>query len=545
MATIKWINGKSASYLSTTGWSGGVAPGAADTAVISSAGDAAPTKSGQLLVPATGSSKAYLAGLTLDTLTQHQTTNTAGVTETYFTTLAPSQVPAGETVSGGVIDLIAGGSEAALYLQNSTLGAKTTLNVNGDAYVSAGYSDTLAGAINIGLPFSVNGVAQPQPKADAFGHTSALYLDLQAWGSWTGANVPASYIPGINNTGTITIGGGAAMMVAIHAETASLLKTGLKTETSLPPESSQFDNNGAIKVEAGGLFNSYVTNGNGIGQIVNNGTFYIHGGSGKLTEAVFATNVTGHGLINLQGDTQTNPAQTVAQFDAQVAGNSFLINDGGLLLQPGQFDVKSSGFTYSGGTVTFGGHSGILEIIAPIENTVAKLFGDTIAGFESGDTINLHYYMIATGTWSQQLVWTQSTHTLQLYNVLTNGGVQTKSLEASFTVSGTYASSSFHVSNASWNGEVGSAASLVISTTQTSATAAATTATTSAVVGMVSTDVASGDQATLASHLAPDSLTATFAPAAAHTGIDMPHLDYGPTLGALDAPSLHDHGALL
>ncbi len=535
MATIKWINGKSASYQSTTGWSGGVVPGAADTAVISSAGGAAPTKSGQLLVPGSGSSKAYLlASLTLDSLTQHQTTNSSGVTETYFTTLAPSQVPAGETVSGGTIDLIAGGSESALYLQNSTLGAATTLNVNGDAYVSAGYTNTLAGVINIGLPFSVAGVAQAQPKADAFGHTSALYLDLQAWGSWTGANVPASYTPGVNNTGTIAIGGGSAMMVAIHAETASLLKTGLKTETSLPPMSSQFDNNGTIKVEAGGLFNSYVTNGNGIGAIVNNGTFYIHGAAGSLTEAVFATNVTGHGLINLQGGTQTNAAQTVAQFDAQVAGNSFLINNGGLLLEPGQFDVKSSGFTYSGGTVTFGGHSGILEIIAPINNTVAKLFGDPITGFESGDTINLHYYMIANGTWSQQLVWTQASHTLQLFNVFTNGGVQSKSLEASFTLNGTYAASSFHISNATWNGQVGTAASVIISTTQTTPAAA-----------VVSADLASGDQATLASHTALDSSLAITSTATAHAALEPVHIDYHLTPSGLDALSLHDHGLLI
>ncbi len=533
MATIKWINGKSASYQSTTGWSGGVVPGAADTAVISSAGGAAPTKSGQLLVPGSGSSKAYLAGLTLDSLTQHQTTNTSGVTTTYFTTLAPSQVPAGETVSGGIIDLIAGGSESALYMQNSTLGSHTTLNVNGDAYVYAGYSDTLAGAINIGLPFSVGGVAQPQPKADAFGHTSALYLDIKAWGSWTGANVPASYTPGVNNTGTITIGGGSALVVALNADASSIFQTGPKTATSLPPMASQFDNNGTVKVEAGGLFDTIDTFG-GPALIVNNGTVDVFGASGKLTEAVFDANVTGHGLIDLQGGTQTNPAQTVAQFNAQVAGNSFLINDAGLLLQPGQFRAKSSGFTYSGGTVTFGGHSGILEIVAPLENTVAKLFGDAITGFESGDTINLHYYMIALGTWSQQLVWTQTTHTLQLFNVFNNGGILSKSLEASFTLNGTYAASSFHISNATWNGQVGTAASVIISTTQTTPGAA-----------VVAADLASGDQATLASHLTLDGGLATVTLAPAHAALEPVHLDHHWTPSGLDVLSLHDHGLLL
>jgi len=468
MTTIQWINGKTGSFKSGSSWTGGVVPDSADTAVIGSAGDAAPTKSGQLLVPAAGDSEAYLAGLKLDTLTSHQETKSSGVVETYFTTLAPSKVEVGETVSGGSIDLIAGGGESALYLQNSTLAAKTTLNVNGDAYVSGGYTNTLAGVINIGLPFSLGGVAQPQPKADAFGYSSALYLNIAAWGSWTGATVPSSYIPGVDNTGVITIGGGSAMVVAINAETASIVKTGAKTETSLPPMSSQFDNDGTLNVEAGGLFNSYVTNGNGIGEIVNDGTVDILGASGKVTRAVFGTNVTGDGTIDLQGETQTNAAETFAQFDAQVAGNSFTLNDGGLLLQPGQFDVKSSGFTYSGGTVTFASDSGILEIVAPVDNTVAALFGDTVAGFQAGDIINLHYDLIATGTWTQQLMWTQSSQILQLFNVLTNGGVQSRSLEASFTLSGTYTASSFEVSQASWNGEVGSAASVTIITTQAS-----------------------------------------------------------------------------
>jgi hypothetical protein len=474
MATIDWISGKTGSFQTAANWKGGVAPTAADTAVIDTAGDAAPTTSGQLLVPASGGSRAILAGLTIDGATTHQTTVAGGVDETYFTSLAPSQVPAGETVAGGLVDLIAGGAESALYLQNSTLGAKTTLNVNGDAYVYGGYTNTLAGAIDIGLPFSVAGVAQAQPKADALGFTSALYLDIQAWGSWTGPDVPAAYVPGVKNTGVITIGGGSAMVVALSTQASAVEKTGPKTETSLPPMSSQFDNNGTIKVEAGGLFNSFDTFGSGLGAIVDNGAVDVLGAAGKATRAVFGTNVSGDGTIDLQGGTQTSATQTVAQFDAQVAGASFTINNAGLLLEPGQFVVNASGYSYRGGTVAFASAKGDLEIVAPVENTVAKLFGDTITGFRAGDEIVLKYFITDTlGVWSQQLVWTQSTNTLQLYNVLTESGIPTKSLEASFKLTGTYAASSFKVEDASWNGELLSAASLVIVTTQAAPSAAA------------------------------------------------------------------------
>jgi hypothetical protein len=475
MATIDWINGKTGSFLTAANWKGGVAPTAADTAVIDAAGDVAPTKSSQLLVPATGDSRALLAGMTIDGATTHQTTVDGDVDETYFTSLAPGQVPAGETVAGGVIDMIAGGAESALYLQNSRLGGLTTLNVNGDAYVYGGYTNTIAGAINVGLPFSVGGVAQAQPKADANGFTSALYLDIQAWGSWTGPTVPAAYVPGVNNTGVITIGGGSAMVVAINAEASSILKTGPLSETSLPPQSSQFDNNGVIKVEAGGLFNSYVTYGAGLGAIVNNGTVDVLGAAGKLTRAGFGTNVTGHGTFNLQGGTQTSPTQTVAQFAAQVAGNSFTINNATLLFQPEQFVLNASGFSYSGGTVTFASAKGDLEIAAPVEHTVATMFGDTITGFRAGDEIALKYFITDTlGAWSQQLVWTQATNTLQLYNILTESGIPTKSLEASFKLTGTYAASSFKVEDAAWNNQLLTAASLVIVTTQATPTAAAT-----------------------------------------------------------------------
>ena len=464
MATIDWITGKSASFLTAAAWAGGVAPGAADTAVISSAGTAAPTKAGQLLVPASGASKAYLAGLTLSTLTQHENDNSDGSVTTYFETAAPSAVPAGETIPGGTIDLIAGGGEAALYLQNSAVSAK--INVNGDAYLYAGYTNTLAGTIKIGLPFSVNGVVQAQPKADTLGYSSALFLDLQPWGSWTGATVPASYTPGVDITGKIKIGGGAAMIVAIGAEDSSLARTGLKTYTSLPPESSQFDNNGKIKIAAGGFFDTYVTNGSGVGAIVNNGAVDVNGAAGETTTAVFGDNVTGHGVINLQGGTQTNVAATTAQFTAQEAGNSFTINDAGLLLAPAQFTANPSGLSYSGGTVTFASASGILEIKAPVETKVGQLYGDPIIGFRAGDIISLHYFLVGTsGTWTPQLVWTQATQTLQLYDVFTNGGAQTKSLQASFTIEGTYAANSFQLTNVSWNGQINTPTSLQITTT--------------------------------------------------------------------------------
>jgi len=507
MATIKWVGGKSAIYLSTAAWTGGVEPGAADTAVISSSGDAAPSKSGALLTPASGSSEAYLItgpSLTLDSVSEKQETNANGVVETYFVT--PSTAPTGETLFGGTLDLIAGGGETALYLQNSTLGAKTTVNVNGDAYLSAGYTNTLAGVIDIGLPFSVSGQAQAQPKADAFGYTSALYLNLEAWGSWTNADGASTYTPSVDNTGTINVGDASALVVAINAEVASIVKTGLKTETSLPPASSEFVNAGTVTIEAGGFFNGYASNESGDAAltnnatILNNGTFNVDGSGTLTTEAEFGANVSGKGLIDLQGGTDTSVAKTEAQFDAEVAGNSFDINDATLVFAPETLHTSSTGYTVSGGTITFEGKTGALQIDTPIETTVASVFGDKIDGFQAGDTITLEFNVgtRSSGAWTQDLTWNQADHTLDIYNVF--GGVEQTTPEASLILNGDYTQSSFHISQQTGGGSDFATASFVITTTQTAAAVAGSSAHASETTSLAHTAAAALDAVATTSH---------------------------------------------
>ena len=55
--------------------------------------------------------------------------------------------------------------------------------------------------------------------------------------------------------------------------------------------------------------------------------------------------------------------------------------------------------------------------------------------------------------------------------MFTNGGTQTKSLQASFVLNGTYSAASFHITG-SWNGLLSTPASVVITDSQTTALAA-------------------------------------------------------------------------
>jgi hypothetical protein len=481
MTTRSWNTGTSGSYLSNASWQGDVAPGPADTGVVSNAASAsAPTESGAILTPGDGSSQAFLlAGTSLSTVTEGST-KIDGVTEAFFTTptqSAAEQADAGETLAGGTLDLIGGGAEVALRLQNSTVKAGTTINVNGDAYVSAGYTNTLSGAIDIGLPFSVSGAAKTQGKADALGYTSALYLDVQPWGSWTGATVLASYIPTTTNRGAITVANGAALVINLEAEASGVLELSRTQAVSLPPERSQFANSGSIVIEAGGTLSSAVGGDNPDivnTDFVNTDGIRLDGAAGKTTKAIIDTNLTGAGgRVDIDGGTQTVLTDTFVKIEGQVAGQNFALDGGGLALAPA--DVNASGFTYSGGIVDFEAGHGILDIAAPIEVNVSKLFGDTVSGFAAGDQIDLSYFLTSQPDWKPEVVWTQTkaaSGTLELFNVLTTAGVESTTLEASFTLDGVYTDSSFKVVGTASNSPT-SPVSVVITTSQTTVAAAA------------------------------------------------------------------------
>jgi hypothetical protein len=454
--TIEWINGTVATYDTASAWTGGVVPNAADTAVISSAGDPAPTEntSTGLLTPGTGSSEAYLAGLALASSSETLVPQSNGETYVYFTTPQVSTLAAGESVSGGTLDLIGAGSEAALYLQNSKL-APGVLNVGGDAYIYGGYSNTLSGDIDIGTAFSVNGTLVPAAPKDVNGFTSALYIGVQEYGSWSGEGVANGYTPSTTNTGKITIGNNSALWLTIDGGPAGVTKAG-KYVIFTPKSDSAFVNTGSISLRPGATL--HANSDFGEGTFTNNGTITITGAAGDTTGALIysKSNGTGHWIIS--GGSQTNAGDTYAGFASNVSGQSFSVRDATLQFYAGQ-GIEVGGLVASGGTVTLGGNA-VLQINAPVDDPVTTVFTDALAGFAPTDVISLSYGLlpIPSGeSWAPSLTWNASTNTLDLTNVYVSSGVTSTSLEATFTLTGAYKASDFSIKSAAWNGGSGPA----------------------------------------------------------------------------------------
>ncbi len=462
--TILWNNGTAATYASKSAWAGGVVPVGKDTAVISSAGDPAATRSSTtgIISPATGSSDAYLCGLTLATVTELSDTQPNGDIYYYFSTPQKSAVKAGETIKPVTLDLIGGGSEAALTLQNSTIAATTTTNVSGDAYVYAAYTDTLKGNIRIGAPFSVNGSPVTSSTADANGYDNALYIAVQPWGSWSFAESShqygaSGYVPGVTSDGTISVAAASALWVSVADAVAGETPDGRNTIFT-PPEISAFMNNGAIDVAAGGAF--VVTSFGGKGELINNGSITLAGAAGETTDAGVQASIQGTGTWTLAGGTQTSAADTRLQVVNHVTGQSFDISDAELWVNGGS-GVSANNIVVSGGNVDFTGTSGVLLISSAVGVPINALFTDTITGFATGDQIQLSYGQIPLdgANWTPELSWNASTNTLDLYNVRSDTGT---TLEAAFKLNGTYTATDFTTANVSWNGTATSPTQLTI-----------------------------------------------------------------------------------
>jgi hypothetical protein len=484
MAVIQWVNSGQNFFSTASDWSGGVVPGTADTAVIgSTSADGAPAAGPvTLLTPTSADSIAFLLPSTLAPLdkslsqdTVVYTTSATGAPEAYETT--PATAPTGDVFTGGTIDLIGGGSEAGVVLQNTTLGAKVAVNISGDAYAYAGYTNTLAGTIDIGLPFTIPGVTVPTPPADANGHVNALYLDIRPYGSWTNS-VLNGYVPGVTNTGTIAIGASSSLVLSIAGEVQG--SNELKGVTYLDPaEVSAFTNKGIINVEAGGSIHALSQYGQG--EFINNGIISVAGSSAEKSGIGIQTIASGTGTIVLAGAAQSLPTQTVVEFTDKVSGMTFDLNDGTLILDAGSY-ITPTGLTCTGGTVSFTGSNGILQIDTPIiiENTATKtppvntVFSDTISGFEKGDQIQLSISLVPGNTpVATELSWDQTSSTAGTLDVsiVTKSSLGTTTTqEAALSLQGKYTSADF---SASVSGTVSYLPTLTIETSVAAAAASA------------------------------------------------------------------------
>jgi hypothetical protein len=448
MAVIDWVNTDVATFTTASAWTGGVAPGVADTAVINSTGDTAPEQNPitDLLSPDGNDNLAFLMkSTTLDQDTVVEGTTASGTEIEYLTTPAASTVPAGDTIVGGTIDLLGGGSEAAVALQDTTLGAKVHVNISGDAYAYAGYTNTLAGTIDIGLPFTIAGKAVPTPPEDANKMVNALYLDIRPYGSWDEVTKLDGYVPGVTNTGTIAIGAKSILFLSIAGEPVGKPVLEPNGAYYLPPaEVSAFTNTGVIDVQAGGFI--YAASQNGEGEFINKGIISIKGAKGDQTETRITTAVSGTGTFVLAGGTQTEASQTEALFSNTVSGQNFMVNDATL-------DLDASGYiyppspAYSGGNVTFTGTNGVLLISTPIESEPKAVFSDSISGFAKGDQIKLAIILVPGNTSvAVDTSWDQTSSTAGTLDVtlVTKSSLGTTSTqEAALALHGKYTSADF------------------------------------------------------------------------------------------------------
>jgi hypothetical protein len=446
MATYTWINGHQGLFSDAADWSGDLVPGSGDTAVISAAGDGAPTLPTStpppaILQPPSGGSAVYLCGA-LDRSTLVQGSDSLD----YFTSLQPNQVTPGETLAGGTIDLIGAGSETAIYMQDSELAAPTVLNVSGAAFMYSGYTNILAGTINIGLPFSVGGQTVATPPVDPQGLTSELEIHIEPFGSWSGGSVATSYVPSTINDGTIRVGAGSGLVLNIEGDAA--FTYGSNPEYYSASTHAAFDNEGSIAIGPGGLLVGIEQYNQGA--FINNGLITITGAAGASTAAGFTTTYGGDGELLVSGGSQTDPTQTYVDFANAVTGGEVVIADATAVLDP----TASVTGNYSGGSVVFGDAHASLQIYAPFTSSIGQEFSDTISGFRAGDSIDLSFYVGVESQWQPSLTWDQATNTLSLYNNDVNGYYQaTTELEAAFTIEGTYSASQFQITDAAWGGD--------------------------------------------------------------------------------------------
>jgi hypothetical protein len=466
MKTIEWNNGvNDDSFATASAWTPSVVPVAGDIAVISSVGDVAPTKNSYtgIIFPTTGpsvtdpGSEAYLFDPGSEaTATEETDTLPNGdiiyyyVTPQEYTGPGTGTVLPGETIHPADLDLIGGTSEAALALQNSTIAATTVTNVSGDAYVYAGYTNTLKGNIDIGEPFSVNGKLVTSTVADANSFYNALYIAVQSFGSWVFANTSATYsasgyVPGVVSDGTISVAASSALVVSVSDFTEKTSTTG----TFTPPTVSAFTNDGSIKVAAGGAF--LVTSYDYQGEFINNGSVTLSGSANEATYSDIQSSLQGTGSWTLSGGSQTDVADTRLQLVNHVTGQTFKIADAELWVDGGS-GISANNIVVSGGTVDFDGSSGLLLISTPIitETTtppVNTIFSDSISGFAKGDQIQLGISLVPGNTLiADGLSWDQTSSTagtLDVSFVTTSSLGTTTTQEAALALNGKYTNADF------------------------------------------------------------------------------------------------------
>jgi hypothetical protein len=421
-------------YGTAAAW-GGVVPGVADTAVITSAGDGTPADNPYtfILSPHAGSSAPYLTSKTLTLYHSALVQDPTNKSIDYYSDPLVSSVPLGQTIDPAVLDLVGAGSEAALVLQRSTIAAATVTRVSGDAYMYAGYTNLLKGNIQIGLPFSVNGKPVTSTTTDANGFKNALYIDVQDYGSWVAPLTPDSYVPGVTSSGTISIAAASALLVSV-AGNAQTIQTVRGVTVEQAAAVSAFTNTGTIHVEAGGTL--HVTAYGGKGELINRGSITVAGHAGDNTVALVQAVVEGAGTWTLSGGTAAAAASTGAIFGNNVTGGTIRISDATLRFLGGS-GVSDNNIVVSEGTIGFVGTGGVMEIDTGDLQTAYSVFSDTITGFAPTDTILLEISVLPGDTLTLNPTWVAGTNGGSLLLSAVSGSTSTP--EALFKLDGKYA----------------------------------------------------------------------------------------------------------
>ena len=507
MATVTLTNGTEGDYEKAASWVGGVAPASGDTAVIDSTGGPAAQLgtngglAGNIFDDTAGDS---IAELTNDVMVQPDpifvinNTSKPPVTFEYFPDTSPAaQTTPGETISNQTIDLIGGGSVAALYMQNATLAAGTTLNVSGTALLDNEFNDQLSGTIDIGGPFLVNGAPVTPPPANANGAISELDINLRPAGSWTynnGSYAFSGYVPTTTNSGTIDIGAGSALRVQMQGQNSGSIELVPNQVVNDPPEATAFVNAGSIVVSAGGSAGFYTEAATPVGApsgdaapletITNTGVIAVNGAAGATTTLTVHPAFSG-GTVAIDGGTATDPAATSALFDNTVTDTNFVIDNGTLYLSTGTNGLGGGDANqYTGGAIDFVGSSGVLSIGTSTGSFTTEL--DTaidnvttpIVGFSAGDAIAETFEfgasspILSEGSFSFQTIWTQATHQLQIQEtvvppVFFGDRTPQTAIIANLTLDGTYNAADFSISYPSDYGGQNDSVTLVITTTDT------------------------------------------------------------------------------
>ncbi len=265
------------------------------------------------------------------------------------------------------------------------------------------------------------------------------------------------------NNGLVRVGSGAAPGSVYYDEV-----------TNSTTKQSQWTNNGTFKVQnasrfqasgaisgstllnnAGGLIS--VSNGSTLdwepfygasnGSVINNGSIVVQGGVGNATSFIVGDNLTGSGVLSIQGAAGTASNETSATINGALNSTVDLAN--------GNLNLIGNP---TGGSVNFlnGDAALVLNGGPGLANSSYVPFGATIAGFRQGDIIQVNETLALSG-----YTYNTATHTLSI-----NASNGTPQLQ--FVFAGNYTQGDFQVTLPQFG--VGTCAITTTSTANTATT---------------------------------------------------------------------------